>query len=91
MGEVAAKALADPRSPANAYWHVKCVCMRYRLRVVTDEPAARFELLHNIRKFGAITNTLAAAYGASGEIEAVAPAAASSVDQVAANDFEEQT
>jgi uncharacterized OsmC-like protein len=46
----------------------------YRLRVVTDEPPARVELLHkNIRKFGTITNTLAAACELSGTIEAVAP------------------
>ena len=68
------------------------VRMRYRLRVVTDEPAAHVELLHkNIRKFGTITNTLAAACDVSGEIEAVAPAAASSVDQVVTNDIKEQT
>jgi hypothetical protein len=46
--------------------------MHYRLRVVTDEPPARVELLHkNIRKFGTITNTLAAACELTGEIEAV--------------------
>ena len=40
----------------------RIVRMHYRLRVVTDEPPARVELLHkNIRKFGTITNTLAAA------------------------------
>lgn len=52
----------------------RIVRMRYRLRVVTDEPAHRVELLHkNVRKFGTITNTLAAACELSGEIEAVAP------------------
>jgi len=46
--------------------------LRYRLRVVTDEPPAHVELLHrNIRKFGTITNTLAAACELTGEIEAV--------------------
>jgi uncharacterized OsmC-like protein len=52
----------------------RIVRMRYRLRVVTDEPPHRVELLHkNVRKFGTITNTLAAACELSGEIEAVAP------------------
>jgi hypothetical protein len=46
----------------------------YVLRVVTDEPRARVELLHrNIRKFGTITNTLAAAGEVTGNIESVAP------------------
>lgn len=49
--------------------------MRYRLLVVTEEPAHRVELLHkNVRKFGTISNTLGAACELSGEIEAVAPA-----------------
>ena len=53
----------------------RIVRMRYRLRVVTDEPAHRVELLHkNVRKFGTITNTLAAACELSGEIEAVSSA-----------------
>ncbi len=52
----------------------RIVRVRYRLRVVSDEPPARVELLHkNIRKFGTITNTLAAACDLSGEVEAVAP------------------
>ncbi len=43
----------------------RIVRIRYRLRVVTDEPAVRVELLHkNIRTFGTITNTLAAACAA---------------------------
>ena len=55
----------------------RIVRMHYRVRVVTDEPAARLELLHkNIRKFGTITNTLAAACQLTGEIEAVAPGGA---------------
>ena len=50
----------------------RIVRMHYRLRIVTDEPAARLELLHkNIRKFGTITNTLAAACEVTGELEAV--------------------
>ncbi|HSL25252.1 MAG TPA: OsmC family protein [Acidimicrobiia bacterium] len=45
------------------------VRMDYRLAVVTDEPAARVQLLHrNIRKFGTITNTLAAACELTGEV-----------------------
>jgi len=40
--------------------------------MMTDEPAARLDLLHkNIRKFGTITNTLDTACALSGEIEAV--------------------
>jgi len=54
----------------------RIVRMHYRLRVVTDESPARVELLHkNIRKFGTISNTLAAACDLTGEIEAVAPSA----------------
>lgn len=50
----------------------RIVRMSYHLRLVTEEPPARVELLHkNIRKFGTITNTLAAACELSGEIEAV--------------------
>jgi uncharacterized OsmC-like protein len=50
----------------------RIVRIRYRLRVVTQEPPARIELLHkNIRKFGTITNTLAAACELTGDIEAV--------------------
>ncbi|HTJ84121.1 MAG TPA: OsmC family protein [Polyangiaceae bacterium] len=50
----------------------RIVRMHYKLRVVTDEPTARIELLHkNIRKFGTITNTLAAACELTGEIDAV--------------------
>lgn len=49
--------------------------VHYHLRVVTDEPPARVELLHrNIRKFGTITNTLAAACELTGTIEAISPA-----------------
>jgi len=52
----------------------RIVSMRYLLRVVTDEPPSRVELLHrNIRKYGTITNTLAAACELSGTIEVVAP------------------
>jgi uncharacterized OsmC-like protein len=50
----------------------RIVRLHYRLRIVTEEPAARVELLHkNIRKFGTITNTLAVACELSGELEAV--------------------
>ena len=52
----------------------RIVSMRYSLRVVTEEPPQRVELLHrNILKYGTITNTLAAACELSGTIEAVAP------------------
>jgi uncharacterized OsmC-like protein len=52
----------------------RIVRVSYHLRVVSDEPPARVELLHrNIRKFGTITNTLAAACELSGTIEAVTP------------------
>jgi uncharacterized OsmC-like protein len=45
--------------------------MHYRLELVTDEPPHRVELLHrNIRKYGTITNTLAAAVDLTGEIVA---------------------
>ena len=54
----------------------RIVRVSYHLKIVTDEPPARVELLHkNIRKFGTITNTLAAACELSGTIEAVAHAA----------------
>jgi uncharacterized OsmC-like protein len=44
----------------------------YVLRVVTDEPANRGDLLHkNIRKFAAITNTLAQACSLSGTMQLV--------------------
>jgi uncharacterized OsmC-like protein len=52
----------------------RIVRARYHLRVVTTEPPARVDLLHkNVRKFGTITNTLAAACELSGDIEAAAP------------------
>jgi uncharacterized OsmC-like protein len=45
--------------------------MRYRVEIVTDEAQSRIDLLHrNIRKYGTITNTLAAACELSGEIVA---------------------
>jgi uncharacterized OsmC-like protein len=47
------------------------VRMRYHIEVVTDEPDTRVDLLHhNIRKFGTITNTLAAACELSGDLVA---------------------
>ena len=58
----------------------RIVRVSYHLRVVTDEAPARVELLpKNIRKFGTITNTLAAACELTGEIEAVAPGGAACV------------
>jgi uncharacterized OsmC-like protein len=45
--------------------------MRYRIEIVTEESRSKVELLHrNIRKYGTITNTLAAACELSGEIVA---------------------
>jgi uncharacterized OsmC-like protein len=50
----------------------RIVRIHYRLRVVTDEPAHRVDLLHkNVRKFGTITNTLAAACELTGTVEIV--------------------
>jgi uncharacterized OsmC-like protein len=52
----------------------RIVRARYALRVVTDEPAQRLELLHrNIVRFGTVTNTLAAACDVSGTIAAEHP------------------
>lgn len=49
--------------------------IRYELRVTTDEPAARVDLLRrNIEKFGTITNTLRAACDVSGVLIAEPPA-----------------
>lgn len=48
------------------------VSARYVLEVHSDEPAARCALLHkNVRKFGTITNTLAAACELHGTFRAV--------------------
>ena len=45
--------------------------LHYTLELVTDEPPHRVELLHqNVRKFGTITNTLAAALDLTGEVVA---------------------
>lgn len=47
----------------------KMTAFRYRIEIVTDEPAHRVGLLHrNVRKFGTITNTLSAAAEMTGEI-----------------------
>ena len=49
----------------------RIVSASYQLDVDTDEPAHRCELLHrNIRKFGTISNTLAAACPLSGSMRA---------------------
>ncbi|WP_278234549.1 OsmC family protein [Isoptericola sp. AK164] len=51
------------------------VAIRYDLRVVTEEPARRVELVHaNLRKFGTVYNTLAAVCEVSGTVTAVAAA-----------------
>jgi uncharacterized OsmC-like protein len=52
----------------------RIVRARYTLRIETDEPHHRVDLLHrNIQMFGTITNTLAAACDVRGEITAVPP------------------
>jgi uncharacterized OsmC-like protein len=49
----------------------RMTAVRYVLRVVTDEPPQRVELLHhNIRRYGTIFNTLAAVCDVTGEIVA---------------------
>ena len=53
----------------------RIVRARYTLRIATDEPPRRLELLHhNILRFGTITNTLAAACELDGTILAEPPA-----------------
>jgi uncharacterized OsmC-like protein len=53
----------------------RIVRMRYELQLVTDEPAARVELIQrNIEKFGTITNTLRRACEVTGTVTAVAAA-----------------
>jgi uncharacterized OsmC-like protein len=48
--------------------------MSYRIEIVTDEPQARVEVLHrNIRKYGTIPNTLAAACDLTGEMVRIPP------------------
>lgn len=48
--------------------------VRYVLRLTTDEPARRVELLHtNIRRHGTIVNTLAAACDVTGVVVAEPP------------------
>ena len=52
----------------------RMIRMSYRIEIVTDEPEARVELLHrNIRKYGTITNTLAAACDVTGEMVRIPP------------------
>ena len=55
---------------------------RYTLRITTNEPDHRVQLLHrNILRFGTITNTLAAACELEGTILAEPPAAAEQEQQ----------
>jgi uncharacterized OsmC-like protein len=55
----------------------RIVRVRYKLRITTDEPVARLNLLHrNIIHFGTITNTLAAVCDLTGTIHAEPPPAA---------------
>lgn len=50
------------------------VSVRYSVRVSTDEPERRLELMHaNLRKFGTVYNTLAAVCDVQGTVEAVPP------------------
>lgn len=50
------------------------VRIEYELRVVTEESEHRLELLHrNLRQFGTVYNTLAAACAVDGRIVAVSP------------------
>jgi uncharacterized OsmC-like protein len=47
----------------------------YSLRITTDEPDRRVELVHrNLRKYGTVVGTLAAACDVHGEVVAVRPA-----------------
>ncbi|NBM17881.1 OsmC family protein [Streptomyces sp. GC420] len=51
--------------------------LTYELRLVTDEPQRRIDLLHrNLRGFGTVYNTLASACDVGGRIVAVAPSGA---------------
>lgn len=48
----------------------------YDLRITTDEPDRRVELVHkNLRRFGTVVNTVAAACDVHGEVVAVRPSA----------------
>jgi uncharacterized OsmC-like protein len=48
-------------------WPPRMTTMRYRIEIATNEPQHRVDLLHrNIRKYGTITNTLAAACDLTG-------------------------
>ena len=50
----------------------KFVSVEYTLRVTTDEPERRVELVHsNLRKFGTVYNTLAAVCDVKGSVFAV--------------------
>jgi uncharacterized OsmC-like protein len=52
----------------------RIVRARYALRILTDEPEQRLELLHrNIVRFGTVTDTLAAGCDVSGTIAAEQP------------------
>ena len=57
----------------------RLVSIHYELTIDTDEPDRRLELMHvNVRKYGTISNTLAAAVPLTGEIRRMArPADAS--------------
>lgn len=54
------------------------VAITYTVRVATDEPERRVELVHqNLRKFGTVYNTLAAVCEVHGSMEAWSPSGAS--------------
>ena len=52
----------------------KFVEITYEIRLVTDEPERRVELLHrNLRQYGTVYNTLAAVCDVNGEVVTTAP------------------
>jgi uncharacterized OsmC-like protein len=52
----------------------------YQVRLVTDEPAQRIDLIHrNLRQFGTVYNTLAAGCDIDGRVVAVPPGGLSSL------------
>jgi uncharacterized OsmC-like protein len=52
----------------------RIIIIRYTLKIETDEPQHRVDLLHlNVRKYGTVYNTLAAACRVEGEIVVGSP------------------
>lgn len=61
----------------------KMTRIAYSLKLVTDEPDSRVELLHlNIRRHGTIFNTLAATCEVSGDLSVVRPNGTRSVGRI---------